>query len=348
VITVGDKLTLNVEGLGPFSKKLIMELDTPLTVLVGETGTGKSFLLRLFSVLLKSMKTTIDARALENDLTSEFGHPKFAVHEEAEEGRVALSYDDEKIVDVKVYSKPLAAHGIHSEFIEIEEWKGSQPYIELAEHSVIAPDVRVPLIRALLSGDQSPSPPSASAFATIFSDMRSKEHWLLEEMLVPMVEEGLLPMRQSYFKGGVVAGYQARNVSSATISLLSLAPVVLRLHEGRALLAAVDTVELHLTPLLQAVVAVNLARWAKKGWLENEEYPTPLLLVTHSSIVLSALLTEVEKGVENKLVRLPGKYRVTEEDVKTVILYRMEGAVRCDIDKGIIPPWYLREYAKFL
>ncbi|MCC6004628.1 MAG: hypothetical protein LM590_09830 [Thermofilum sp.] len=345
---MGDKLTLNVEGLGPFSEKLIMELDTPLTVLVGETGTGKSFLLRLFSVLLKNLRTTLDARALENDLTSEFGHPRFAVHEEAEEGRVSLSYGDEKLADVKVYSKPLATHGMHSDFIEIEEWKGSQLYIELAERSVIAPDVRVPLIRYLLSVDRSSSPPSASAFTTIFSDMRSEEHWLLEEMLIPMVEEGLLPRTRSYFKGGVVAGYQARNVSSAAISLLSLAPVVLRLQQGRALLAAVDTVELHLTPLLQAVVAVNLARWAKKGWLESEEYPTPLLLVTHSSIVLSALLTEVEEGVKDKLVRLPDKYRVTEDDVKTVILYREGGVVRCDIDKGVIPPRYLREYARFL
>jgi len=348
VITVSDKLTLNIEGLGPFSEKLIIELDTPLTVLVGDTGTGKSFLLRLFSVLLKNLKTALDARALENDLTSEFRHPRFAVHEEAEMGRVSLSYGDEKLADVKVYSKPFATHGMHSDYIEVEKWKGSQPYIELAEHSVIAPDVRVPLIRDLLSGDHSSSPPSASAFTTIFSDMRSKEHWLLEEMLIPMVEEGLLPRRQSYFKEGVVAGYQARNVSSTAISLLSLAPVVLRLHEGRALLAAVDTVELHLTPLLQAVVAVNLARWAKKGWLESEEYPTPFLLVTHSSIVLSALLTEVEEGVKDKLVRLPDKYRVTEDDVKTVILHRMEGVVQCDIDKGIIPPRYLREYARFL
>lgn len=200
MITVSDKLTLNIEGLGPFSEKLIIELDTPLTVLVGDTGTGKSFLLRLFSVLLKNLKTALDARALENDLTSEFRHPRFAVHEEAEMGRVSLSYGDEKLADVKVYSKPFATHGMHSDYIKVEKWKGSQPYIELAEHSVIAPDVRVPLIRDLLSGDHSSSPPSASAFTTIFSDMRSKEHWLLEEMLIPMVEEGLLPRRQSYFK----------------------------------------------------------------------------------------------------------------------------------------------------
>jgi energy-coupling factor transporter ATP-binding protein EcfA2 len=341
-------LKVEIENLGPFSGKVELEIDTPLTIVTGETGTGKSFLLRLLSVLLKNMRSTPDARALEGDLTSEFGHPKFAVHEEAEEGRVSLSYGDEKLADVKVYSKPLATHGMHSDFIEIEEWKGSQLYIELAERSVIAPDVRVPLIRYLLSVDQSSSSPSASAFTTMFSYMLSEEHWLLEEMLIPMVEEGLLPRTRSYFKGGVVAGYQARNVSSAAISLLSLAPVVLRLHEGRALLAAVDTVELHLTPLLQAAAAVNLARWAKKGWLECEEHPAPLLLVTHSSIVLSALLAEVEEGVKDKLVRLPDRYRLTEDDVKTVIFYREGGVVKCDVGKGIIPPRYLREYARFL
>jgi virulence-associated protein VagC len=178
--------------------------------------------------------------------------------------------------------------------------------------------------------------------------MRGKEHWLLEEMLMPMMEEELLPRARSYFSKGVVAGYDARSISSAAISLLSLAPVALRLHEGRALLAAVDTVELHLTPLLQAAAAVNLARWAKKGWLECEEHPAPLLLVTHSSVVLSALLTEVEEGVRDKLVRLPDSYRLAEDDVKTVILYREEGVVKCDVGKGIIPPRYLREYARFL
>ena len=348
MIAVGGKLTLSVEGLGPFSEKLIMDLDTPLTVLVGDTGTGKSFLLRLFSVLLKNLRTTLDARALENDLTSEFGHPRFVVHEENEMGRVSLSYSNEMLIDVKVHSKPLVTSEAYSDFVEIEGWKGSQPYIELAERSVMAPDERIPLARYVLGASWASPPPSASAFTNILLDMRGKEHWLLEEMLMPMMEEGLLPRARSYFSKGIVAGYDARNISSAAVSLLSLAPVALRLHEGRALLAAVDTVELHLSPLLQAATAVNLARWAKKGWLECEENPAPLLLVTHSSVVLSALITEVEEGVKDKLVRLPDRYRLTEDDVKTVILYREGRVVKWDVGKGIIPPRYLREYARFL
>jgi hypothetical protein len=64
--------------------------------------------------------------------------------------------------------------------------------------------------------------------------------------------------------------------------------------------------------------------------------------------VLSALLTEVEGGVKDKLVRLPDSYRLTEDDVQTVIFYREEGVVKCDVGKGVIPPRYLREYARFL
>ena len=351
-IEMGSGLSVEIERLGPFDDKTKLELDTPLTIVSGETGTGKSFLLRLLSVLLKNMRSTLDAKTLESDLSSEFGHPKFVVHEEAEEGSVALSYSGGVLLNVKVYSKPVGAArgegGARSEFVEVAGWKGSQPYIELAERSVVAPDERVPLTRYILGAGWAYPPPSASAFASVLSDMRGKEHWLLEETLMPMVEEGLLPRARSYFSKGVVAGYDARSVSSAAISLLSLAPVVLRLYEGRALLAAVDTVELHLTPLLQAAAAVNLARWAKKGWVECEEHPTPLLLVTHSSIVLSALLTEVEEGVKDKLVRLPDSYRLTEDDVKTVIFYREEGVLRCDARKGVALPNHLREYARFL
>jgi len=100
---------VEVEGLGPFSERVMLELDTPLVVLVGETGTGKSFLLRLLSVLLKNLRSTPDARALEGDLASEFGHPRFAVHEGAEAGRVALSCGGEVLVGVRVHSRPLAA-----------------------------------------------------------------------------------------------------------------------------------------------------------------------------------------------------------------------------------------------
>jgi hypothetical protein len=98
---------------------------------------------------------------------------------------------------------------------------------------------------------------------------------------------------------------------------------------------------------MQAATAVNLARWAKRCWEEGEEYPVPLLMVTHSSIVLSALLTEVEEGAKDKLVRLDESYRLRGEDVKTVILYRRDVATRCDVTQGIAEPTYLREHLRF-
>jgi hypothetical protein len=321
--------------------------------LTGETGTGKSFLLRLLSMLLRELRQPLDARALESELTDEFGHPRHIVHEGAGEGEVELSYEDDVLVDLRVRERPIGfgrPDKLRAEFIEIErERGGSQPYAELASRSLMAPDERVPLVRqVLLKGHYYYTTPSADAYCSLLAEMRIKNHWLLEEMLAPLIEEGLIPRTRSYFDRGLVAGHDAHVASSAALSLISLAPIAYRLSEGRALLVAVDTVELHLTPLLQAATAVDLARRAKKCWEESEEYPIPLLLVTHSSIVLSALLAEVEEGAKDKLVRLSEEYRLKGEDVKTVILYRRNGVVNCDVAQGIAQPSYLREYARFL
>jgi hypothetical protein len=346
-------LSLRVKDVGPIAGELRLELDVPVTILTGETGTGKSFLLRLLSMLLRELRQPLDARALESELMNEFGHPRHIVHEGAGEGEVELSYEDDVLVGLRVRERPIGFGGpdkLRAEFVEIEKERGgSQPYAELASRSLMAPDERVPLVKqVLLKGHYYYTTPSTDAYCSLLAEMRIKNHWLLEEMLAPLIEEGLIPRVRSYFDRGLVAGHDAHMASSAALSLISLAPIAYRLSEGRALLVAVDTVELHLTPLLQAATAVDLARRAKKCWEESEEYPIPLLLVTHSSIVLSALLTEVEEGAKNKLVRLGEEYRLKSEDVKTVILYRKDGIVNYDVTQGITQPSYLREYARFL
>jgi hypothetical protein len=55
----------------------------------------------------------------------------------------------------------------------------------------------------------------------------------------------------------------------------------------------------------------------------------------HSSIVLSALLAEVEEGVKDELVGLSEEYRLKSEGVKTVALYRRNSIVNCDVTQGI-------------
>ena len=231
--------------------------------------------------------------------------------------------------------------------LKSREKGGSQPYAELASRSVIAPDERIPLVRRVLINRSYDTTPSIHAYYELLREMCENNHWLLNEMLMPLIDEGMIPKARSYFDRGVVAGLEARVASSATLSLLSLAPLALRLSEGRALLTAVDTIELHLTPLLQAA-AVELSRRAKRGWEESEEYPASLLLITHSSIVLSALLTEVEEGVKDRLVRLGEEYRLRREDVKTLVLHRREGVVTCEASQGIAQPSYLKGYARLL
>jgi energy-coupling factor transporter ATP-binding protein EcfA2 len=370
--TATGGLSLEARNIGPAVGELRLDLDVPLVVLTGETGTGKSFLLRTLSILLKNLAQPLDAKTLEADFKDEFGHPAYVVSEGASEGSVVLSYEGDVLANVRVRERPSSARAgpgkLRAMFVEVEKGKGGiQPYAELAARSVMAPDERVPLVRHMLfsgcypyatpEGDRGHSlveapprryTPSMSAYRGLLAEMRGANHWLLDEMLMSLIEEGLLRRARSYFDRGVVAGYDARDVSSAAISLLSLAPVVLRLEEGRALLAAVDTVELHLTPLMQGATAVNLARWAKRCWEESEEYPVPLLMVTHSSIVLSALLREVEEGAKDKLVRLDESYRLRNEDVKTAVLYRRDGAIRCDVTQGVAQPNYLREYARFI
>jgi hypothetical protein len=52
-------------------------------------------------------------------------------------------------------------------------------------------------------------------------------------------------------------------------------------------------------------------------------------------------LTET-RGVKDRLVGLPEEYRLGEEDV------RKENTLHIDVAKGIVPPDYLREHARFL
>jgi len=339
-------LELWIENFGPI-EELRLEIDVPLVILTGETGTGKSLLLRVFSLLLKNLPYPLDNKALESDFINEFGHPLHLIARGAEEAKIVLSYNGEALADIELYRHKGRSAG----FLSARRWKGgTQPYLDLAARSIIVPDERINFTRRMFSKDDHLLNvlPSEKAYCTLLMELCKENSPWLEEILAPMFEEDMLPNVRSYCDRGLIAGYEIRNLSSAALSLLSLAPILARLDEGRALLVAVDTVELHLTPLLQAVVSVNLARWAKRSWLECEEYPPPLLLVTHSSIVLAALQADTEEGVKDKLVRLEEKYRPNIEDIKTVVLYRERGVSRHEETKGVALPTYLREYSRFI
>lgn len=360
-VYMGNGLSVEVENLGPFSERVRLDFSRPLVIVTGNSGTGKSFLLRLLSLMLRSLEHPADAASFEKALIKEFGHPTYVVHFGASEGTVTLRYGGETIAKIVIHRKPaggVSRTALSSDYVSIEEWKGgSEPCAELARRSVIAPDERVVLTRRVLARaakrrslvESAPEiPPSARAYWHFLAKLVSEGNQFLDEMIAIIVEEGLLPRMSSYFDRGIIAGYDSSLVSSAAISLLSLAPLAVRLSEGRAFLTAVDVIELHLTPLLQAAAAVNLARWAKKGWRESEESPAPLLIVTHSPVVLSALLTEVEEGVRDRSIRLPETYKLERKDLRMVVFQRDEGALRCEVHEEIAMPNYLREYSRFL
>jgi hypothetical protein len=47
-------------------------------------------------------------------------------------------------------------------------------------------------------------------------------------------------------------------------------------------------------------------------------------------------------------MRLSEEYRLKSEDVKTVVLYRRDGIVNCNVTQGIAQPSYFKDYARLL
>jgi hypothetical protein len=349
-------MKLTVENIGPLRGHFELSFDSPITVLTGDSGTGKSFLLRilqLFIFYLAEMGESLEVNRLEDKLSEEFNSVISIINTKEEKGRIALEYDEDVIADVELYKKFLgektirqASRGRH---IIVGKWKGGAPtYRELAKNSIIAPDTRVAIAKIMMTKGYSPGlTPSEEVYAGRLRSLREKNDWSLNESLNVLKIENILPkIGGSYFDRGIIEGLDSRTQSAAVFSLLSLAPAIRTLYEGRAFLVAVDTIESHLTPLLQGAVAVNLARWAKKGWVSSEEYPAPLLLVTHSSIVLAALQKEIEEGVKDRTVYVDEK--VTKEDVRMITLYREDGEVKWKISEGIELPTYLREYIRLI
>ncbi len=343
-------IKLKIQNLGPINEEIELELDKPVTLLVGETGSGKSFILRLLALLLKYLPNPPAVEELERDFREEFGAPYYAITEGSDKDGIALSYNDETIAKVEIQKRKFSKQDSRTgEHLRIVTWEGGkEPIAEYARNSIIAPDERVPLTRQIIDGKYPSYLPSEKRYCEFLRNLRDKNDPTLEEALEPLFMEGLLPKARSFFDRGIIAGNNALTVSSTVISFLSLAPVISRLRDGRALLAAVDTVEIHLTPLLQMAATINLARLAKFCWKKAEEHPTPLLIVTHSSSVLAALAEEIDRGIDDRIITVPSKYRLEKEDVKEVVLYHEEGVIKCKAQEGIVSPQYLREYLRLL
>ena len=336
------------ENIGPLKGRFYLDLNSPVTVLAGDTGTGKSFLLRILQLLISELAESLDVSRLEDKLCEEFGSIESIISTGEEEGRVTLEYNGETIADVLHHRLLGDGSSAHGKQITVNKWRGGiAPYSDLAKRSIIIPDARIAIARMVMEeGHVSRLSPSEGIYAEFLCSLRNNNDWSLNESLEALRREGvLLKAGRSCFNKGIIEGLDSRVQSGAVFAFLSLAPAIKILHEGRAFLVAVDTIETQITPFLQGVIAVNLARWAKMGW-KNKESPAPLLLVTHSSTVLAALSKEIEEGVDDRAVYV--KERVEKSDVRTVVLYREDGEVKWGISEGIAMPAYLREYIRLI
>lgn len=344
-------LKLNIEKLGPINDEFELELNKPITIITGDSCTGKTFILKMLGLLIKHLSTSFDIGTLEKDITSEFGHISHIVTAGEKQGCIKLYYANEHIAVLNFYAQVLEEEK-RSRYRRVESvlWKGGiQPIAEYAQRSVFALDERIPIARAVLTRGQPSIYPSVNTYINTLNDLCKHNDPYLEESIRPLDAKNILPKTHSYFDKGIVRGMDAHILSASVIAFLSLAPVINRLVEGRALFAAVDTIELHLTPLLQIVATVNLARFAKLGWEKNEEQPVPLIIITHSSTVLAALAKEISKGIDDEAINISKEYKIDSNDIQTVILYRENGKFMYQIESGTVPlPAHLREYIRLI
>ncbi len=348
-------LVLRVENLGPLSDAEL-RFDRPVVIVTGDTGTGKSLILRVLQILLSEVFSVDDPREAEYSLATrfreEFGSIPSLVKSGAEEAVVELECDGEVVARIILREERVCVEeSSWSEALERRrELRGR------AERSLVAPDTRIALVRSLFAGRSMERTPTEEIFVKAFRSLLGDEvgHFYLNVALSPFRKAGLLK-GPALWRYGVLDGIPVHDHSASILSLLSLAPVLKALgpvygkEEWRAegLLLGVDTVELHLTPLYQGVAATLMARAAVGAWREAEEQAPPLIMTTHSSIVLAALNQELIKGVKDDLLPeiLSSEYRVTEESIVSYVFSRDEGGAKVEVFERKVPaPKYMAEY----
>ena len=95
---------LVLENLGPIRGNFELKLDKPVTIITGDTGTGKTFILKMLSLLIRHLSSSFNVKSLEEDVRNEFGHVPHIVTVGEKQGLIKLHYADEDIASLRFYS----------------------------------------------------------------------------------------------------------------------------------------------------------------------------------------------------------------------------------------------------
>jgi len=306
------KVRLRVKAYGPIEAGKI-EIDRPITLIYGDSGTGKSMIVELMHLIIRDSARAQNEEEmkelLEDELICAYGSPSAVILKGEERAEVILETPEKS---------PSLRFTIEDDEVSVEEFSPpTEEYVKATiEESVIAPDTRIYIVRKELSLVEdmmkkarfSQKPKERLEEKSVWRGFRERtfamkfREILMKKEGLSYISLALSPLRILRKELSIDWYYLKLNniplslVSSSILSLISLSPIIYAISTRSGLLTSVDMPELHLTPALTCLVSILLSRLTIRRFIESEreEEATPLLTITHSPLVIAAMSLEAK------------------------------------------------------
>ncbi len=293
-----------------------------------------------------------DDREKAKEVIERFFISKFESFENAirrNEDHAAISITDDD-VELQIEMR------INKRELRVQEWNVPEDAREKYMKSLLAVETRVSISKFLVKaiyrdmvavkrGDEQKHIDRYLKFAS--ENFQTTELRYLKRLYNAMREDDAIRRALTPISANInvnlllVDGVPIYQASAAVLSMFSL---TLMFSQNIGGILAVDAIELHLTPTLQVLCAINLARWIKylRIKTENAYENTTLILVTHSDLIVSGLKLS-EKIVKNPIYSeflIRDGAPITEKDVKAYLFCdgRME-----EMSRPFTTPHYIDE-----